>query len=198
MKGYALGVLAGAGRAYWLALVRFQPPLPCPFSLAFALPSLISAYVYQARVATRARAGYPTFAFIFSYSADYRMHLHPTSFSYLNAGLMFESLLDSLESELRAALNTSVTGLVATAWTRLEEAVAEVARERAKGLLEVAQERAVLHREIEAMQAHHAKQEGRVELNIGGYRFEMSVETLRRVPHTFSDAYFSGRYAQDV
>jgi hypothetical protein len=24
------------------------------------------------------------------------------------------------------------------------------------------------------------------------------VQTLRRVPHTFFDAYFSGRYAQDV
>jgi N-acetylneuraminic acid mutarotase len=37
-----------------------------------------------------------------------------------------------------------------------------------------------------------------VELNIGGYRFETSVQALRRVPHTFFDAYFSGRYAQDV
>jgi hypothetical protein len=42
------------------------------------------------------------------------------------------------------------------------------------------------------------KQQGHVELNIGGYRFETSVQTLRRVPHTFFDAYFSGRYAQDV
>jgi hypothetical protein len=41
-------------------------------------------------------------------------------------------------------------------------------------------------------------QEGRIELNIGGYRFVTSVQTLRRVPHTFFDAYFSGRYAQDV
>jgi N-acetylneuraminic acid mutarotase len=48
------------------------------------------------------------------------------------------------------------------------------------------------------MQTHQEKQEGRVELNIGGYRFETSVQTLRRVPHTFFDAYFSGRYAQDV
>jgi hypothetical protein len=48
------------------------------------------------------------------------------------------------------------------------------------------------------MQAHRAQQEGRVELRIGGYRFETSVQTLRRVPHTFFDAYFSGRYVQDV
>jgi hypothetical protein len=111
---------------------------------------------------------------------------------------MFDAILDALESELRAALNIAVTGLVATARTRLEEAVAEVAKERAKGLAEVAQEKADLHREIEAMQTHQAQQEGRVELNIGGYRFQTSVETLRRVPHTFFDAYFSGRYAQDV
>jgi hypothetical protein len=48
------------------------------------------------------------------------------------------------------------------------------------------------------MQMHQAAHEGRVGLNIGGFRFETSVQTLRRVPHTFFDAYFSGRYAQDV
>jgi hypothetical protein len=48
------------------------------------------------------------------------------------------------------------------------------------------------------MQQHKEAQEGRVELDIGGYRFETSMQTLRRVPHTFFDAYFSGRYAQDV
>jgi hypothetical protein len=48
------------------------------------------------------------------------------------------------------------------------------------------------------MHTHQESQQGRVELNIGGYRFETSVQTLRRVPHTFFDAYFSGRYAQDV
>jgi hypothetical protein len=48
------------------------------------------------------------------------------------------------------------------------------------------------------MHKHKEAQEGRVLLNIGGYRFETSVQTLRRMPHTFFDAYFSGRYAQDV
>jgi hypothetical protein len=98
---------------------------------------------------------------------------------------------------------------VATARTRLEVAVAELADERTRGLAEVADERAKgladvdgrqreLSREIEAMQRHREAQEGRVELNIGGYRYETSVQALRRVPHTFFDAYFSGRYAQDV
>jgi hypothetical protein len=45
---------------------------------------------------------------------------------------------------------------------------------------------------------HKEAQEGRVELNISGYHFETSVQTLRRIPHTFFDAYFSSRYAQDV
>jgi hypothetical protein len=48
------------------------------------------------------------------------------------------------------------------------------------------------------MHRHKEAQEGRVEHNIGGYHFETSVQALRRVPHTFFDAYFSGRFAQDV
>jgi hypothetical protein len=123
--------------------------------------------------------------------------------------MMFDALLDTLETDLRAALNTAVTGLVATARTRLEVAVAELKDERTRGLAEVADERAKgladvdvrqreLSREIEAMHRYKEAQEGRVELNVGGYRFETSVQALRRVPHTFFDAYFSGRYAQDV
>jgi hypothetical protein len=122
---------------------------------------------------------------------------------------MFDALLDALEKELQAALDTAVQGLVAMVRTRLEGAVAYVAKERAKGLAEVAEERTKslaevdarseeLGREVAAMQKHKEAQQGRVELNIGGYRFETSVQTLRRVPHTFFDAYFSGRYAQDV
>jgi hypothetical protein len=112
--------------------------------------------------------------------------------------MLFDSLLSKLETELLASLDTCVTGMVATARTQLEAALAEVAKERAKGLAEVARERAEPHHEIEAMQTHKEAPEGRVELTIGGRRFETSVQTLRRVPHTFFDAYFSGRSAQDV
>jgi hypothetical protein len=122
---------------------------------------------------------------------------------------MFDAMLSQLETDLRAALGICVTGLVATARARLEGAHADVTKERAQLLAEVAEERAKalaevdtrrveLGREVSAMQQHKEAQEGRVELNIGGYRFETSVQTLRRVPHTFFDAYFSGRYAQDV
>jgi hypothetical protein len=112
--------------------------------------------------------------------------------------MMIALLLAALEEELRADFHKALAGLLTTARTRLEGALAEVAKERAQGLAEVATQKAELHREIEAMQTHQSMQEGHVELNIGGFHFETSVQTLRRVPHTFFDAYFSGRYAQDV
>jgi hypothetical protein len=122
---------------------------------------------------------------------------------------MFDAMLSQLETDLHAALGTCVTGLVAMVRGRLEDAHADLAKERTQLLVEVAEERvkalaevyarrAELGREVLAMHNHTEAQEGRVELNIGGYRFETSVQTLRRVPHTFFDAYFSGRYAQDV
>jgi hypothetical protein len=92
----------------------------------------------------------------------------------------------------------ALAGLLATARTRLEDALAVVAKERAQGLAEVTMQQAELRCEIDAMQTQQEQHEGRVELNIGGHRFQTSVQTLRRVPHTFFDAYFSGRYAQDV
>jgi hypothetical protein len=123
--------------------------------------------------------------------------------------MQLDPTLAALEKELRSALETCIVGFVATARTRLEGALTEVAEKHAKGLAEVAEERtkglaevdarrSELGREVAAMQQHKEAQEGRVELNIGGYRFETSVQALRRVPHTFFDAYFSGRYAQDV
>jgi hypothetical protein len=112
--------------------------------------------------------------------------------------MLLDPFLAALEEELRADFHKSLSKLLATARTRVEGAFADVAEERAKGLAEVAARRAELGREVAAMQKHEEAQEGRVELNIGGYRFETSVQALRRVPHTFFDAYFSGRYAQDV
>jgi hypothetical protein len=112
--------------------------------------------------------------------------------------MLLDPILAALEEELRADFHKALAGLIATARTWLESALAEVAKERAKGLAGVAKEKDALHREIAAMHTHKEQQEGRVKLNIGGYRFETSVQALRRVPHTFFDAYFSGRYAQDV
>jgi hypothetical protein len=127
-----------------------------------------------------------------------------------------EETLAAMRREIRPLLETAMEGVLTTARVVLEEAekqrtkgIAEVAEERAKGLAEVAEERAKgltaidarwaeLHTEVATMQTYKEAQEGRVELNIGNYRFQTSVQTLRRIPHTFFDAYFSGRYAQDV
>jgi hypothetical protein len=111
--------------------------------------------------------------------------------------LLLESVLTKARVVLEEAEQATAKGL------------AEVAKERAKMLIEVAKERdrelavvdarrGELHREIAAMHTHKEAQEGRVVLDIGGYRYTTSVQALRRVPHTFFDAYFSGRYAQDV
>jgi hypothetical protein len=111
---------------------------------------------------------------------------------------MFDALLTKFETGIRIAFDEALTRLVTTARTQLDATLSEVARERAKGLAEVAREKADLHREIAVMHKHKEAQEGRVLLNVGGYQYETSVQTLRRIPYTFFDAYFSGRYAQDV
>jgi hypothetical protein len=136
--------------------------------------------------------------------------------SYQGKMLSTEETLEAMRREMRPLLETAMEGVLIKARGVLEDAeeqraqglaklteqrakgLAEVAEERDRGLAEVDARRAELHREVTAMQMHQAAHEGRVELNIGGYRFETSVQTLRRVPHTFFDAYFSGRYAQDV
>jgi hypothetical protein len=125
---------------------------------------------------------------------------------------MLSTMMTKLETDLRAASEASVTQLLATARSQLEEAIAEVAKERADGLAEVEELRAQavvyaqtldeyrteLQCEIGAMQTQKEQREGRVLLNVGGYRYETSVQTLRRVPRNLFDAYFSGRYAQEI
>jgi hypothetical protein len=114
---------------------------------------------------------------------------------------LLETAMQSVLTKVRRALEDAeqerAKGLVQVAEERAK-GLTEVAEERAKGLAEVEARRTELSREIAAMHMHREAQEGCVELNIGGHRFETSVQALRRVPHTFFDAYFSGRYAQDV
>jgi hypothetical protein len=101
---------------------------------------------------------------------------------------MFDAMLSQLETDLRVALGSCVTGLVKTARARLEGAHADLAKVRAKGLAEVVEERekalvevdarrAELGREVEAMHMHREAQQGRVELNIGGYRYEGALSS---------------------
>jgi hypothetical protein len=127
-----------------------------------------------------------------------------------------EETLAAMRREIRPLLEMAMEDVLIKARVELEDAelqrakgLVEVAEEHAKGLVEVAEERAKglaavdarwdeLHREVATMHKQREAQEGHVELNIGGYRFQTSVQTLRRIPHTFFDAYFSGRYARDV
>jgi hypothetical protein len=108
-----------------------------------------------------------------------------------------EGVLTKIRGMLEAAEQQRIQGLAEVVEERAK-GLAEVAKARAKGLAEVDARRGELHREVATMHKHKEAQEGHVELNIGGYHFETSVQMLRRVPHTFFDAYFSGRYAQDV
>jgi hypothetical protein len=117
---------------------------------------------------------------------------------------MFDALLHKLEGDLRAGCDAALIlaraqlegGLADLARERAK-GLAEVNEERAKGLAEVTKEKADLHREIAAMQKQQEAQQGRVVLDIGGYRYTTSVQSLRRLPGTFFDAYFSGRYIMD-
>jgi hypothetical protein len=127
-----------------------------------------------------------------------RLRIHPILSLPQDSDMLLDPILAALEKELRSDFSKALTGLLATARARLEGALADVAEERTKGLAEVAARREELAREVAAMHKHKEAQEGHVELNIGGYRNHTSVQSLKRVSHTFFDAYFSGRYAQDV
>jgi hypothetical protein len=102
-----------------------------------------------------------------------------------------------LRGVLEEAEQQRIKGLMEVAEERVKE-LAEVAEERAIGLAAVDARRTEHHAEVAAMHKHKEAQEGRVELNIGGYHFQTSMQALRRVPHTFFDAYYSGQFAQDV
>jgi hypothetical protein len=118
--------------------------------------------------------------------------------------MVFDALLLKLEEDLRACCDsalalarTQLTGAAADLVRERTQGYDEIAMERAKGLADVAKEKADLHRVIAAMQKQEEAQQGRVVLDIGGYRYTTSVQTLRRLPGTFFDSYFSGRYTMD-
>ena len=94
-------------------------------------------------------------------------------------------------------MTTEADGLVAKARVKLKLVERKAEELEAKGLKEVEEQREALGREVAVIQRHQERHEGRVELDVGGVRYVASIETLRRVPHTFSDAYFSGRYEMD-
>ena len=108
-----------------------------------------------------------------------------------------DKLMDDLESELYTYMEAAVDGMMVKARAKLKLIEQEAEEYNAKELAELAKSRGALDREIAAMQRHEEQHKGRVELDVGGVRYVTSVETLRRVPWTFFDAYFSGRYQLD-
>jgi hypothetical protein len=184
-----------------------------PCHLLFRL--LLQFKLGRARVATRAGIFSPLYlftpsAFIHYSSFCFIFTVTISTFSLSSLSCRFtmsstEDTLAELRREMRPLLETAMESVLTKVRRALEGAEQEraeglvlVAEERAKGLAEVDARRTELSREIAAMHNHQEAQEGHVELNIGGHRFETSVQALRRVPHTFFAAYFSGRYAQDV
>jgi hypothetical protein len=184
-------------------IVEFLPTLP-----HFALPTL---------------SRYLRFSSLPSFSSHVKFSLHAIQ-SHIS--IFFCSLLGSHYScsaghnrepccSTHCCANwsrASCNAALALARTQLEGGLADLAKERAneldevnkgraKGIAEVAKDKADLHREITAMQkqqeAQQEAQQGRVVLDIGGYRYTTSVQNLRRLPGTFFDAYFSGRYTMD-
>ena len=104
-----------------------------------------------------------------------------------------EDVIGEMRREMRPLLERAMEGVLTKAHKVLQEVeqqrahglavvaeervtgLTEVNEERAKGLAEVEARWAELNREIATMHTHQEKQQGRVELNIGGYHFETSI-----------------------
>jgi hypothetical protein len=127
-----------------------------------------------------------------------------------------EEKVGAFRREMQPVLETLMEGVLSKVHWELEATEQQLAEERAEmfqvnakvrakveaefaaGFEEVKVNRDKLHRENAAMRMHQEAQEGHVELNVGGCRFETSVQTLRRISGTYFDIYFSGRYDQEV
>jgi hypothetical protein len=62
----------------------------------------------------------------------------------------------------------------------------------------VQEERAALEEDKAAMEKTHSFQKNKILLNVGGHRFETSLQTLTSVPATYFASLFSGRYELDL
>jgi hypothetical protein len=89
-----------------------------------------------------------------------------------------EGMLTKARGVLEEAEQQHAKGLVEVAEERAK-GLAEVAKERAKGLADIDARRTELGREVATMHKHKEAQAGRVELNIGGYRFETCLCFVR-------------------
>ena len=96
--------------------------------------------------------------------------------------------------QMRATAHEAAIQTGAKAW---EEAarVKQVANAEVEVLRRAArEERAALEKEKAAMEKAHTFQKSKITLNVGGHRFETSLQTLRAVPDSYFASMFSGRY----
>jgi hypothetical protein len=126
------------------------------------------------------------------------------------------SAADAGKEALRTSLNDAVNASVEKAFEAIEledqkhkeererllaqaqTAAAKVKRDAATEVEEMKrklqEDRAALEQEKAAMERTHTFQKKKILLNVGGHRFETSLQTLTSVPDTYFESLFSGRF----
>ena len=95
---------------------------------------------------------------------------------------------------LRVGILETVNASVDVALAEAKATAAKVTEEAERFRVETEKEREALEEEKVAMERAHTFQKSHVKLNVGGYRFETSVQTLTSVPDTYFASMFSGRF----
>jgi phenylalanyl-tRNA synthetase alpha subunit len=77
---------------------------------------------------------------------------------------------------------------------KLQEDRAALEEENAEIKRRLQEDRTVLEEEVTSMEKAHTFQSSKILLNVGGHRFETSLQSLTSVPHTYFASLFSGRF----
>lgn len=107
-----------------------------------------------------------------------------------------DSLTPAEKKEETAAVKVlldEAKAIMAEAEAMKAEATA-VMKEAQKNRVEVTTALLEIELEKASMERAHAFQKNKIKLNVGGYRFETSLQTLTSVPGTYFSSLFSGRF----
>jgi hypothetical protein len=123
-----------------------------------------------------------------------------------NAGV--EEVFEAIEQEdqrnkeesarLLAQAQTAAAKVKRDTVIEVEEMKTDAAKEVDEMRRKVQEERAALEEDKAAMEKTHSFQKNKILLNVGGHRFETSLQTLTSVPATYFASLFSGRYELDL
>jgi hypothetical protein len=102
----------------------------------------------------------------------------------------FQEVVERERAALAEAKARSISEMLEAATKLKIDAAEEVGEMRRK----LQDERAALEEEKAAMEKAHIFQKKKILLNVGGHRFETSLQTLTAVPTTCFDSLFSGRF----